>query len=77
MTSLYSELGTLINENFSYITLYNEVSLHMPNSNSSNGAWSSIVVGDESWIGPRRKLLCLCLIQKNYASHAWDNSIVV
>ena len=22
--------------------------------------WSSLVVGDEGWIGPSRKLLCLC-----------------
>ena len=23
-------------------------------------AWRSLVVGDEGWIGPRKKLLCLC-----------------
>ena len=23
-------------------------------------SWSSLVVGDEGWIGPSRKLLCLC-----------------
>ena len=22
--------------------------------------WSSLVVGDEGWIGPSKKLLCLC-----------------
>ena len=25
-----------------------------------NTSWSSLVVGDEGWIGPSRKLLCLC-----------------
>ena len=39
--------------------------------------WSSLVVGDEGWIGPSKKLLCLCTTPKNYASHAWHNSIVV
>ena len=27
---------------------------------SSASPWSSLVVGDEGWIGPSRKLLCLC-----------------
>ena len=23
-------------------------------------SWSSLVVGDEGWIGPSKKMLCLC-----------------
>ena len=26
----------------------------------TTGSWSSLVVGDIGWIGPSRKLLCLC-----------------
>ena len=39
--------------------------------------WSCLVVGDEGWICPSRKLLCLCYTQKIYATHAWHTSILV
>ena len=39
--------------------------------------WSSLVVGDEGCISPRRKLLCLCSTPKNYATHTWHSSIIV
>ena len=39
--------------------------------------WSCLVVGDEGWISPSRKLLCLCYTQKIYATHAWHTSILV
>ena len=40
-------------------------------------AWSSLVEGDEGWIRPSKKLLCLCSTQKNNATHSWHNSKVV
>ena len=33
--------------------------------------WSSLVLGDEGWIGPIRKLLCLCYTRKFYATLAF------
>ena len=39
-------------------------------------SWSSLVVGDEGCIGPSKKLLFM-LNQKNYATHAWHNAIIV
>ena len=38
---------------------------------------SSLIVGDEDWIVPSKKLLCLCYTRKNYATHEWHNIIVV
>ena len=36
--------------------------------------WGSLVVGDEDYIGPSGKLLCLRQTPKNYAAHAWHDS---
>ena len=38
-------------------------------------AWSSLVEGDEGYIGPSGKLFCLCQTPQNYVSHAWQHSI--
>ena len=40
-------------------------------------SWRSSVEGDEGCIGPRCKLLCLEQTPKNYASYAWQHSILV
>ena len=47
--------------------------LYLPTSVYRNYAtlkWTSLVVGDEGYIGPSGKLLCLCQTPKNYGAHA-------